>query len=65
MEQNLGAPTTVVVEKQEADYLEQHTNENAHAGRDSEQERQREQQQKQKAADSEQFLQKLRLGLHI
>ena len=25
MEQNLGAPTTVVVEKQEADYLEQHT----------------------------------------
>lgn len=63
MEQNLGAPTTVMVEKQETDYLEQQTNENAHAGRDAEQERQREEQQKQKAADAEQFLQKLRLGL--
>ena len=63
MEQSLGDKTTVIVERQETDYLYQGENENDHTGRDSEQERQREENEKEKAADAEQFLQKLRLGL--
>lgn len=63
MEQNLGEKTTVIVERQETDYLYQGENENDHTGRDSEQERQREENEKEKAPDPEQFLQKLRLGL--
>lgn len=65
MEQNLGTTTTVIVEKQETDYLHQGENENDHSGREAEQDRQREESEKEKAkADSaEQFLQKLRLGL--
>lgn len=63
MEQSLGDKTTVIVERQETDYLHQGENENDHTGRDSEQDRQREENEKEKAEDAEQFLQKLRLGL--
>ena len=63
MEQSLGDKTTAIVERQETDYLYQGENENDHTGRDSEQDRQREENEKEKAADAEQFLQKLRLGL--
>ncbi len=63
MEQSLGDKTTVIVERQETDYLHQGENENDHTGRDSEQDRQREENEKEKATDAEQFLQKLRLGL--
>lgn len=67
MEQNLGTATTVIVEKEETDYLHQGENENDHSGREAEQDRQREENEKEKAkADSaEQFLQKLRLGLAV
>lgn len=67
MEQNLGSTTTVIVEKEETDYLHQGENENDHSGREAEQDRQREENEKEKArADSaEQFLQKLRLGLAV
>lgn len=65
MEQNLGTATTVIVEKEETDYLHQGQNENDHSGRESEQDRQREtnEKEKSKADSAEQFLQKLRLGL--
>lgn len=63
MEQNLGSPTTIIVDKQENDNLNQEMQENDHSGRDSEQERQREEQNRQKAGETEQFLGKLRLGL--
>lgn len=65
MEQNLGTATTVIVEKEETDYLHQGQNENDHSGREAEQDRQREanEKEKSKADSAEQFLQKLRLGL--
>lgn len=63
MERNLGEETTVYVEKQTPDYLNQNGKENDHSGRESEQERQREENRKHKTEDAAQFLQKLRLGL--
>lgn len=63
MERNLGEETTVFVEEQKPDYMNQ--NDNDHAGRESEQERQKEEQRKQQTGDSAQFLQKLRLGLNL
>lgn len=63
MEQNLGKPTEIYVEKQENENPWQEQRENDHAGRESEQDRQREQNEKMKAAKSARFLQELRLGL--
>lgn len=62
MEQNLGKPTEVYVEKQETENLWQEPQENDHAGRDSEQRRQKEEQEKMQTAGGR-FLQELRLGL--
>lgn len=63
MEQNLGDTTTIYVDKQENDYLHQNSGGQDHTGRDSEQERQREENHKNQTDDSQQFIQKLRLGL--
>lgn len=63
MEQNLGDTTTIYVDKQENDYLQQNGEGQDHTGRDSEQERQREENRKNQTDDSQQFIQKLRLGL--
>ncbi|HIX28127.1 MAG TPA: flagellar hook-length control protein FliK [Candidatus Blautia stercoravium] len=63
MEQNLGKPTEVYVEKQEADNLWQEQQGNDHAGRESEQRRQKEEAEKMKTAENGRFLQELRLGL--
>lgn len=65
MEQNLGKPTEIYVEKHEGENFWQEQQENDHAGRESEQQRQREQQEKMKAAKSTRFLQELRLGLTV
>ena len=59
---NLGGETTIIVEKQETDYLNQTRDENEQANQN--QQKQKEESQKdQKNDDAEQFLQKLRLGL--
>lgn len=63
MEQNLGKPTEIYVEKQENENPWQEQRENDHAGRQSEQHRQKEQNEKMKAAKNARFLQELRLGL--
>ena len=65
MEQNLGKPTEIYVEKHEGENFWQEQQENDHAGRESEQQRQREQQEKMKAAKSARFLQELRSGLTV
>lgn len=62
IDRNLGGETKIYVEKQEPDYLNQNRDENQQ-GKQSEQEQQKESSKKQDAEDSEQFLQKLRLGL--
>ncbi len=62
IERNLGGETTIVVEKQENDYLNQTRDENEQARQD-EQQKQKEQNKEQNGEDAEQFLQKLRLGL--
>lgn len=64
MERNLGEETTVYVEKETTDYLNQNDRENEQARRESEQQRQREESRKQKSEDAARFLQKLRLGLN-
>ena len=59
---NLGGETTIVVEKQETDYLNQTRDENEQSGQN--QQKQKEENSKdQNKEDAEQFLQKLRLGL--
>lgn len=62
IEKNLGGTTTIIVDKQESDYLNQTRDENGQNGRESEQE-QKQNKKDQNAEDAEQFLQKLRLGL--
>lgn len=62
IEKNLGGTTTIIVDKQESDYLNQTRDENGQNGRDAEQE-QKQNKKDQNAEDAEQFLQKLRLGL--
>lgn len=62
IEKNLGGTTTIIVDKQESDYLNQTRDENEQNGRESEQE-QKQNKKDQNAEDAEQFLQKLRLGL--
>ncbi len=63
MEQNLGDTTTIYVDKQENDQPYYSGGDQDHTGRDSEQERQREEQHKNQTDDSQQFIQKFRLGL--
>lgn len=60
MEKNLGTPTTVVVDQQEENYLEQYKEQ-----KNSQQQQQQEQKEKQEhtSEDSQDFLQQLRLGL--
>lgn len=65
MEQNLGGTTTIILDKQDTDYLNQERNDNGQAEREAQQEKQKEEGRKHKAEDAEQFLQKLRLGLAI
>ncbi len=62
IDKNLGGETKIIVEKQEADYLNRNSEENQQ-GRQDEREQQKQNHQKQEADDPEQFLQKLRLGL--
>lgn len=62
IDRNLGGETKIFVEKQEPDYLNQSRDENQH-GKQGEQEQHKEENKKQNSEDSEQFLQKLRLGL--
>lgn len=62
IDRNLGGETKIIVEKQEPDYLNQNRDENQQ-GKQEGQEQQKEENKRQNAEDSEQFLQKLRLGL--
>lgn len=64
IDKNLGGETKIFVEKQEPDYLNRNNDENQQ-GRQDGQEQQKESNKKQEADDSEQFLQKLRLGLTL
>ncbi len=65
IDRNMGGETKIYVEKQEPDYLNQNRDENQQ-GKQGEQEQQKEGNKKQQSGeDSEQFLQKLRLGLTI
>lgn len=61
IERNLGEETTIIVEKQETDYLNQTRDENEQAGQ--EQQKQEENGKNQDSEDAGDFLQKLRLGL--
>lgn len=61
IDRNLGEGTTIVVEKQETDYLNQTRDENEQAGQ--EQQKQKENGENQDSEDAGDFLQKLRLGL--
>ncbi len=60
MEENLGAPTTVVVEHGEDNYLEQYNNQENSRQRQQEEQQEKRQAQKEDHPD---FLQQLRLGL--
>ena len=61
IDRNLGEETTIIVEKQETDYLNQTRDENEQAG--EEQRKQKENGKNQDSEDAGDFLQKLRLGL--
>lgn len=61
IERNLGEETTIIVEKQETDYLNQTRDENEQAGQ--EQQKEKENGKNQDSEDAGDFLQKLRLGL--
>lgn len=63
IEKNLGGTTTIIVDKQESDYLNQARDENQKNGQEAEQEQQKNKGKDSDAEDAEQFLQKLRLGL--
>lgn len=63
MEENLGSPTTIVVEDKEASYLEQRNQENSqNQGQNPEQDSEK-QNQKSRQDEGADFLQQLRLGL--
>lgn len=62
IERNLGGETTIIVDKQETDYLNQTRDENEQADQNAKQQKE-EKNQNQDGEDAEQFLQKLRLGL--
>lgn len=59
LSKNFGGETTIIVDKQETDYLNQTRDENEQAN----QEQQKQNSKNQDSEDAEQFLQKLRLGL--
>ena len=61
LSKNFGGETTIIVDKQETDYLNQTRDENEQANQ--EQQKQKENSKNQDSEDAEQFLQKLRLGL--
>lgn len=65
IDKNLGGTTTIIVEKPESDYLNQARDENQKNGQNAEQEQQKGDKKDPDAKDSEQFLQKLRLGLAV
>lgn len=65
IDKNLGGTTTIIVEKPESDYLNQARDENQKNGQNAEQEQQKGGKKDSDAEDSEQFLQKLRLGLAV
>ena len=59
MEETLGSPTTLIVDQEESNYLEQYNNQG-----NSRQQQEQEQKEKQDTKDNHQdFLQQLRLGL--
>lgn len=62
IDKNLGGTTTIIVDKQESDYLNQTRDENQQNGQNGEQE-QKNGKKEQSADDAQDFLQKLRLGL--
>lgn len=62
IERNLGGETTIIVDKQETDYLNQTRDENEQADQNAKQQKE-EKNHNQDGEDAEQFLQKLRLGL--
>lgn len=62
IDRNLGGETTIIVEKQETDYLNQTRDENEQADQNTKQQKENKN-QNQDSEDAEQFLQKLRLGL--
>lgn len=62
IDRNLGGETTIIVEKQETDYLNQTRDENEQADQNAKQQKENKN-QNQDNEDAEQFLQKLRLGL--
>lgn len=64
IDRNLGGETRIIVEKQEPDYLNQNRDENQQEKQGG-QEQQKEGNKKPDNEDSEQFLQKLRLGLTV
>ncbi len=63
IEKNLGGTTTIIVDKQENDYLNQQRDENQKNGQNQENEQPKDNRQETSAEDADQFLQKLRLGL--
>ncbi len=63
IEKNLGGTTTIIVDKQENDYLNQQRDENQKNGQNPDNEQQKDNRQETSAEDADQFLQKLRLGL--
>ena len=65
IDKNLGGTTTIVVDKQENDYLNQTRDENQKNGQNGEQERPKDGKKEQNPEDAQDFLQKLRLGLTV
>ena len=63
IERNFGGHTTVIVEKPENDYLNQARDDNGQGRQEAQQEQNKEGRKEQNEDDTEQFLQKLRLGL--
>lgn len=63
IDKNLGGTTTIVVDKQESDYLNQTRDENQQNGQNGGQEQQKGGKKEQSGDNAQDFLQKLRLGL--
>lgn len=60
MEENLGTPTTVVVDHQEENYLEQYKNQQ---GSQQQQQQEKKEEKERNSGETQDFLQQLRLGL--
>ena len=63
IDRNLGGTTTIIVEKQENDYLNQSRDGNNQSEQNEEQQKKQEKEQSQDTTEAGEFLQKLRLGL--